>query len=88
MGANDIILICITGLSAVNGIIIGVLAYRTIKDRVKDPILSFGVNTFFSSISSTKVQVGQTTKIEVSLMDKHPKEFFDSENKNCQPSFF
>lgn len=88
MGASDIILICLTGFSAVIGIIIGVKAYRTAKDYVKDQILPFSVSIFFSSTSSKKVQVGRTTKVEVALMDKHPKEFFDSVDENCQPSFF
>lgn len=88
MGASDIILICLTVFSAVNGIIIAIKAYRAAEKYVKDQILPFDVNVFFGGVSPKKVQIGRTTKVKVTLMDQKTKDFSDSEDKNCQPSFF
>lgn len=88
MGTSDIILICLTSILAIIGIIIGVIAYRTISDYTQSQILPFKIRIYLGSNSSTDVQIEQTAKIDLNLKTGHDNLFLNSADKTSKQSFF
>lgn len=88
MGTSDIILICLTSILAIIGIIIGVIAYRTISDYTQSQILPFKSRIYLGSNSSSDVQIEQTAKIDLNLKTGHDNLFLNSADKTSKQSFF